>query len=164
MNSRQNRFGTSHHAFLSYSRADGEQIANELRQKLQRLEPQLSLWQDRRNLEGGIGWWTQITEALDQVRFLIMVVTPLAFNSEIARKEWRYARQKGVAICPVVSNSSMLKDSSCLPKWVRKTQIYNLEKEWDTFIGFLKSSPRANRVPFMAPDLREDFIPTAQAI
>ncbi len=146
-------------AFISYARADGEQFANELREKLLRLEPHISLWQDRKNLDGGIGWWKQITEALDQVRFLVIVVTPSAFTSEIASKEWRYARQQGVTICPVFGHSLTNRDMDVLPKWVLKTHIYDIEREWDTFVSFLKSAPRANRVPFMASDLRDGFVP-----
>ena len=49
-------------------------------------------------MEGGVGWWKQITDALDVVQFLILVVSPAAMRSEIARKEWRYARQRGVCV------------------------------------------------------------------
>jgi hypothetical protein len=69
-----------------------------LRRKLARLEPHLTLWQDRLELDGGIGWWMQITDALDRVQFLIMVMTPAAFESEVAIREWRYARQQSVRI------------------------------------------------------------------
>jgi hypothetical protein len=52
-------------------------------------------------MEGGVSWWKQIEEALDQVRFLVIVMTPEAMQSEMTRKEWRYARQRGVNIYPV---------------------------------------------------------------
>src|SRR5262245_51008559 len=85
-------------AFISYARADGETVAASLRRRLQTELPELTLWHDRSNLEGGVGWWTQITDALDQVEILIMVMTPSVINSAVARKEWRYARQQGVRI------------------------------------------------------------------
>ena len=64
-------------------------------------EPEITLWQDHSELEGGVRWWKQIEEALDQVRFLVIVMTPAALQSEMTRKEWRYARQRGVNVYPV---------------------------------------------------------------
>lgn len=146
-------------AFISYARADGEAFATALRHRIEREEPEITLWQDRTRLLGGVGWWKQITEALDQVHFLIMVMTPAAFQSEVAIKEWRYARQQGVRICPVFGVSPGELSLKALPSWMRKVEIYNLDKEWQTFVAFLKSTPHANHVPFMAPDLREEFVP-----
>jgi len=68
---------------------------------------------------GGIGWWKQITEALDKVEILIMVMTPAAMQSEVAAKEWRYARQQGVRVCPVIEGVPIL-DFDVLPNWMRK--------------------------------------------
>ena len=79
--------------FLSYARADGERFATQLRQRL--LDENIPLWQDRIGMEGGKDWWLQITEALDVVEFLVLVMTPAAMGSETVRKEWRYARQQG---------------------------------------------------------------------
>lgn len=59
--------------FISYARQDGEQFANALRERLEREEPEITLWQDRARMEGGVGWWKQITEALDVVQFLVLV-------------------------------------------------------------------------------------------
>src|SRR5215831_11367732 len=119
-------------AFLSYARSDGETFAAALRERLERELPDVSLWQDRARMEGGVGWWKQITEALDQVEFLLMIITPGAMASEV--------------------------DFALLPPWMRKVHCYDLEREWPSFVGFLRSARKDNRVPFMAPDLREDFI------
>src|SRR5437762_12072485 len=43
--------------FISYARKDGEAFASNLRQRLQEEEPEITLWQDRAELEGGVGWW-----------------------------------------------------------------------------------------------------------
>lgn len=144
--------------FISYARADGEESAAALRRRLEREQPEITLWQDRTHLEGGVGWWRQITEALDSVEFLIMIMTPAAMTSETARKEWRYARQQGVRVCPVQGVPATSLDFGALPRWMRKAHFYDLGREWDTFVGFLKSAPRATRVPFMAPDVSEGFI------
>lgn len=145
-------------AFISYARADGEAFATALRKRLQAEQPELTLWQDRNELEGGIGWWKQIADALEQVEILIMVMTPAVIESVIARKEWRYARQQGVRICPVIGSDPRQFEFSRLPSWMRKVHCYDLEREWDTFVGYLVTAPRQSRVPFMAPDQRGDFI------
>ena len=149
---------TAPHAFLSYARSDGEEFATALRARLAAEQPHIALWQDRARMEGGVGWWRQITEALDHVEFMIMVLTPAALSSEVARKEWRYARQQGVRVCPVMGVPAHQLDTRDLPRWMGKTHFYDLEKEWPTFVGFLNSARRENRVPFMAPDMRTDFI------
>src|SRR5437016_5596359 len=87
--------------FLSYARADGETRAAELRERLAREAPDIEIKQDRQFLEGGVGWWKQVTEAIDAVEFLVLVMTPAAIASGTVEKEWRYARQQGVCVYPV---------------------------------------------------------------
>ena len=142
-------------AFISYARSDGETFASSLRQRLQAEHPSITLWQDRAELEGGVGWWKQIASALDQVDILIMVMTPAVTGSAVAQKEWRYARQQGVRVCPVLGVDVGALDFAQLPNWMRKAHCYDLAKEWETFVGFLVSAETEARVPFMAPDLRE---------
>jgi hypothetical protein len=72
---------------LSYARKDGETFATALRRRLAAEEPEITLWQDRAELEGGIGWWTQIEAALDHVKFLVIVMTSQAMTSEMTRRE-----------------------------------------------------------------------------
>ena len=40
-------------AFLSYCRKDGAEFAADLRKRLEREHPEITLWQDRTDLEGG---------------------------------------------------------------------------------------------------------------
>ena len=61
--------------FISYARSDGEQFATSLRKRL--LAEHIPLWQDRVGMEWGRDWWQQITEALDQIEFMVLVVTPI---------------------------------------------------------------------------------------
>lgn len=145
-------------AFLSYAREDGEAFAARLRARLQTEEPEITLWQDRSEMEGGVGWWKQIEEALEKVSFLVIVMTPAALRSANTGKEWRRARQAGVCVYPVKGVPGDQIDYATLPRWMRKAHFFDLEKEWDTFVRHLKSPCQATRVPFMAPDLRTDFV------
>src|SRR5438552_256795 len=65
--------------FLPYARADEQAFAGELRTRLE--AEHIPLWQDRVSLEGGRDWWFQIVEALDQVEFMVLVMTPAALES-----------------------------------------------------------------------------------
>jgi len=141
--------------FLSYARSDGEQFAAQLRQRLQ--AEHIPLWQDRVGMEGGRDWWLQITEALDVVEFMVLVMTPAAMQSETVRKEWRYARQQGVCVYPVKGEADL--DFNSLPHWMRSAHFYDLEHEWQKFVNDLNTRCQQPHVPFMCKDLPPDFVP-----
>jgi hypothetical protein len=148
--------------FIAYSRSDGEAFASRLRQQLEKQN--IRLWQDRVGMEGGRDWWLQITDALDNVKFMAMVVTPNALKSEIMRKEWRYARQQGVCVYPIKGVPDL--DFRSLPRWMRDTHFYDLgslegerlDPVWQKFISDLNKTPDIRRVPFMVEDL-DGFVP-----
>ncbi len=149
--------------FISYARSDGEGFVNLLRERLE--SEQIPLWQDRVGMEGGRDWWLQITEALDRVEFMALVLTPNALASDTVRKEWRYARQEGVCVYPIKGSPDL--DFDALPRWMRSAHFYdlgtienNLEgPEWPKFVNDLKTRCQTKRVPFMVEDLPEGFVP-----
>ncbi len=144
--------------FISYARSDGERFATELRQRLQ--AEQIPLWQDRIGLEGGKDWWLQITEALDVVEFMVLVMTPAAMRSETVRKEWRYARQQGVCVYPVIGEPDL--DFNSLPHWMRSAHFYDLDHQWPKLVNDLNTRCQQARVPFMVEDLPADYVPRPQ--
>lgn len=141
--------------FLSYARSDGDSFALALREKLD--AAQIPLWRDREGMEGGRDWWQQITAAIDRVEFLVLVITPAALHSTMVRREWRYARQRGVSVYPVLGNEPI--DFDALPRWMRSVHFYDLQREWRKFINDLQTRPSPVRVPFMVEDLPPDFVP-----
>jgi len=160
--------GSSPLAFISYARKDGELFATALKRRLTTDEPGITLWQDRAELEGGVGWWKQIKAALDQVKFLIIVMTPGAIVSPNTQDEWREARLKGVIVYPVKGAPDSELDYASLPNWIRKAHFFDVGtytdegwrdgKEWSTFVNYLKSDRQPVRVPFMAPELPVGFV------
>src|SRR5712692_3936561 len=112
--------------FISYARSDGKDFATNLRKRLEKARPEITLWQDVISEEGGRDWWLQITEAIDHVEFMVLVMTPAAMKSETVRKEWRYARQKGVCVYPVKGVPDAQLDFDSLPRWMRDKQFYDL--------------------------------------
>ncbi|MBK9750811.1 MAG: PD40 domain-containing protein [Chloroflexi bacterium] len=143
--------------FISYARADGDTFAADLRTRLAAELGAEALWRDRDRMEGGVSWWNQITEALDAVSFMVLVATPAAMVSPIVRKEWRYARQQGVCVYPVQVPDLPI-DFATLPSWMRNSHFYNLDKEWETFVNYLKNPCHLEKVPFMVPDLPAHFV------
>ncbi len=143
--------------FLSYARKDGEKFAATLRERLRKKAPEIVIKQDRLVLEGGVGWWKQLTEAIDSVEFLVLVMTPSSMQSETVRKEWRYARQQGVCVYPVKGALDSALRFSELPRWMSKSHFFDIDKEWESFVAHLRKGCDTPRVPFMAPDLPEYF-------
>ncbi len=150
-NHRKNRQGV----FISYARSDGKVFANHLRQQLG--DEGFKLWQDLTEMTSG-DWWLQITEALDNVEFMALVITPNALKSDIVRKEWRHARQQGVCVYPIKGAPDL--DFKSMPRWMRDQHFYDLSEKlgWEKFIADLKRSCSTPRVPFMVDDLPEDFV------
>jgi len=144
--------------FLSYARSDGEPFAAQLRQRL--VAEHIPLWQDRIGMEGGRDWWQQITEALDVVEFLVLVMTPAAMLSEMVRKEWRYARQQGVCVYPVKGEPDL--DFNSLPNWMRSAHFYDIDYEWQKLVNDLNTRCQQPRVPFMVEDLPPDHVARLQ--
>jgi len=146
--------GTQPRVFISYARADGQDFATSLRKRLE--AENVPLWQDRVNMEGGRDWWLQIVEALDHVEFMVLIMTPAALQSPIVRKEWHYARQKGVCVYPVKGQLAV--NFATLPRWMRDVHWYDLDHEWVKFVNDLHTRCQQKRVPFMVEDLPADYV------
>jgi tetratricopeptide (TPR) repeat protein len=143
--------------FISYARKDGEKFADNLLARLGQEFEKDQLKKDRLFMEGGRDWWNQITGILDVVKFMVLVATPASMQSTNVRREWRYARQKGVCVYPVQVPGSPI-DFDKLPRWMRDSHFYDLDKEWETFVNYLKNPCNAMKVPFMVEDMPDHFV------
>lgn len=143
--------------FISYARSDGKDFAAQLRTRLD--SEGFSLWQDVIAMEGGRDWWLQITEALDHVEFMALVITPNALKSDTVRKEWRYARQQDVCVYPIKGWPG--RDFPAMPRWMSEKHFYDLDDplQVEKFLNDLNTRCDEPRVPFMAEPLPPDFIP-----
>ena len=102
--------------FISYARSDGLDFGRELRAWLE--NKGIPLFQDLVSLVAGQDFLLQIYKAIDQVEFLILLMTPNALKSDAVKKEWRYARQRGKCVHPVIVPKVNV-DFAGLPHWMR---------------------------------------------
>ena len=47
----------------------------------------IDVWQDVIKLRGGDSWWQQIVEAITSVKYVLMVLTPLALQRSTVQKD-----------------------------------------------------------------------------
>jgi len=134
---------------------DGTDENRSLRQQLK--SAGLSLWDNSSETSGTLDA-SQAIGNIDLAEFLVMPVNRAGVHSETFRKQWRYARQLGVCVQLVRSDSDGELNPSDLPLWLRDAHIYDPLTELDTLIEILKRPCIAARVPFLAPDVPENYV------
>lgn len=146
----------SHRVFISYTRSDGERIAERLQNRLERKCPEILVWRDRTNMEAG-AWRRQIYEAMDKAQTFVLVVTPNIFKEgAFTLREWQYARKHGVDIVPVRGRSADSFKPENMPRWMREQHIFDIDNggEWESFVRHLRTPrehifvPARNRLPW----------------
>ncbi len=91
---------------------------------------------------------------------MVLVMTPAALQSSTVRKEWRYARQRGVCVYPVKGPFPI--DFASLPRWMRDVHWYDLNYEETKLLNNLRRTCEQPYVPFMVEELPEGFIERPQ--
>ena len=158
------QFASRPHVFLSYSRKDGEVFARQLRIELE--SAGVTVWQDRTQMEGGVDWWSQITQALQTVQFMVLVATPGALGSEVVRKEWSYARRQGVWVYPVVVPGNP-PDFNVLPRWMKNLHFYDYshaESRESFFKHIQQVEHKRPRVPYAIEKEPDGFVDRPQEL
>lgn len=148
---------------ISYADEQGKSIASDLRKMLPDFG--VSAWPELPNIQSPQEEWRQITGLLDQSRCLVLVITPGTKTSEKLMRQWRYARQQGIATL-LVSQGVELNESEkqWCPLWVRDAHCYDLTRDWEALVRLLQSPPPTARVPFMAPDLPSNYVSRPEEI
>lgn len=87
--------------FISYARKDGAELAQRLQADLQQrgYEP----WLDKQRIEGGASWTNSIEEAIDAADYLLALLTPGSYRSEICRAEQLRSLRKGKCVIPLMA-------------------------------------------------------------
>ncbi len=85
--------------FISYSREDSafaDRLEADLRARGFRV------WVDRRRLEGGQQWQTEIDRAIEQHQIMALVLSPASTNSPAVKHEYEYATTHNKQVVPVL--------------------------------------------------------------
>lgn len=153
--------GDAKQLFISYSRVDVV-YARSLTETLTGLG--FTLWRDRNDMEGGENWWQQIEEAIRGVDTMILLLSQAALDSKVVSKEWRYARQVGTRVIPVIADSF---PASNAPRWMSKRDWYDFRRRdqdpdqqllWEKMLAQLRTPYQRKRAPFMAEGLPADYV------
>jgi tetratricopeptide (TPR) repeat protein len=166
--------------FISTMDDEGRAIARELRERFS--QNGVALWPDLSELKVKGDTWQQITAILDQAKAMVLVMTPEAMQSDLVRKQWRYARQQGVSVYLVARNAAALESQHVdresmrsigasasgevtrsrqlpeSPRWLQGADYYDVDSEWVSLASVLQRPTLTTRVPFMVPDLPEGYV------
>src|SRR5271157_365363 len=85
--------------FISYAHRDGAQLAERLQKDLK--AKGLDAWLDKQRLRGGASWTKDIETALDDADFVLALLTPGSYVSEICRAEQLRSLRKGKCVIPL---------------------------------------------------------------
>src|SRR5215472_7219330 len=87
--------------FISYASRDGVDLALRLQADL--TEKGFHVWLDKQRLAGGAVWTTEIEIALDTAEFVLALLTPGSYTSEICRAEQLRSLRKGKCVVPLLA-------------------------------------------------------------
>jgi NB-ARC domain/TIR domain len=89
--------------FISYAHRDGTELARRLQADL--TEKGFDAWLDKQRLAGGAVWTTEIEVALDAAEFVLALLTPGSYTSEICRAEQLRSLRKGKCLVPLLAQA-----------------------------------------------------------
>lgn len=103
--------------FISYARADGHEIADELADRLRALKHEVFL--DIQGIPGGVHWEAELVKNIEWCDVLLIVMTPISNQSEHVYHEFRQAEIRNKLIIPIQVDDtafpSHLKKYNALP-------------------------------------------------
>ncbi len=91
------------HLFISYSSADAQEFAFKLHDILEAGPPHISAWLDKRDIDPGRDWDTQIDEGIATCMALLFVMTPDSVEDQsVCKLEWSRAFRYKKAVVPLL--------------------------------------------------------------
>ncbi|QPC83762.1 tetratricopeptide repeat protein [Phototrophicus methaneseepsis] len=157
--------------FLSYARADDTSDYNDpeksfmLRLYTYLTDKGFQVWWDRQNMPNrGLTFMKEISDAIDKVDRLILVVGPGAVESEYVRQEWEYALSICKVVTPILRHGDYdlvpdpLKDDHC--EDCRETR--NEEEAFAAVASIIDDSPLPLSELWDVPNLPPNYMPRAK--
>src|SRR4051794_31590689 len=142
--------------FISYSRADGREFAEAGERRL--IESGMTAWRDLKSMESG-DIRPQVLRAIETIQHFVLILSRQALTSDWIKREWSHARMVGKKVSPVLADRSIKR--SDLPPWIRREEVYDISEDerWRQLVRVLEGPGEVRRVPWMAGDVPEGFVP-----
>src|ERR1019366_5042965 len=134
---------------LSYARADGEDLAFEIRHALEARG--LTCRLDHIDMRGGEDWRRQFEDWVRQSVHLLLVLTPAALTPGHCAWEWQLARSIGRGVMPVRALPDDF-PATGLRRWMRQAHHYSFSvpEQRENLLAALAADPEPMRVPDMS--------------
>jgi len=144
------------HVFISYSRSDGQEWAAEISSFLSVIDNEF--WQDIHDMKGEHDNLTEIRNAIEKSEHVVVVITKSALESEWVKKEWEYALENGINVCPVIVNDNCI---DALSGWQKDRYCYYFNRESDRsrLIDVAKGSGKRERLCKYIPEMPVKYVP-----
>ena len=141
--------------FISYSHKDGEAFANYISEFLSQIDA--ALWQDIHRMIGDHDIWTEVKNAIDESEHLVIVLTKNALQSGWVRREWFYALENGINVCPVIFDKNCVGE---LSGWQKSRKYYDFESLSDKYrlLDVVKGSGVRDKLSRYIPEMPVKYI------
>ena len=134
--------------FISYARKDGAELALRLHADLKK--EGFEAWLDQQRISGGASWTDTIETALDGAEYLVALLTPGSYTSEICRAEQLRSLRKGKCVIPLLAKSGC---DIPLHLETKNYRDFSAESDYDkAFEGLLEDLKARSGV-----ELRQEF-------
>ena len=130
--------------FISSEGDQSESLAARLRARFE--ENGVSVWPTAPNPAAALSM-------LEQIKFLLLVLTSDSKNSSALISEYRVARQQGLDVL-LISASGEFQPSPLM----RNQPLYDADRDWDLILRTVQGPPKNVRVPFMAADVLPRYV------
>jgi tetratricopeptide (TPR) repeat protein len=126
--------------FISYSSADGQEFALRLRDELEAGEPSCPVWLDRRDIQTGQDWDTEIVRALQGCPSLLFVMTlDSVEDASVCKNEWTRALKYKKPIVPIKLHADAEMPFRLDPRQhIDFTRALESEEEFDAALARLR--------------------------
>ncbi len=142
--------------FISYARADGRDLANRLFGDLESRGNRP--WLDRAEIDGGTLWSREIEAAIDRCDFLLALLSPASFQSEICRGEQLRALRREKRLVPLLTRADADRPVYLEAKhYIDFTDLTAYAQRFEELLRVLAASGGCTLVD-LAPSLRQQVL------
>lgn len=129
---------TLNHIFISYARADGEDFAFKLHDRLE--AEGYSAWLDKRDIPAGENWDVAIEQGIRSSWALLFVMTENSILSEVCQDEWMLAINLKLPVIPLKIQNI---EDSAMPLRLHRRQYVDFTGDFERSMAALRDRLRS---------------------